>query len=220
MRTSLPWHDAGAAAGPRGLRLPDRWSLLALALALAVALPVLVVLASLLVPAGEIWRHLAETVLSDYCRNTLAAGVGRRARRDRDRRRHGLARQHVQLPRPPPVRMGAAAAVRGAGLHHRLHLHRPPAVRRAGADALRDAIGWGRADYWFPQIRSLGGAVVVHDARALSLRLSAGARRVPRAVGLRARGQPHARRAAPGAASSRSRCRWRGRRSPAASRSR
>ncbi len=78
MRTSLPWHDAGAGTLSRGPRLLDRWSLLALALALAVALPVLVVFASLLVPAGEIWRHLAETVLWDYVSNSalLAAGVG------------------------------------------------------------------------------------------------------------------------------------------------
>jgi iron(III) transport system permease protein len=26
---------------------------------------------------------------------------------------------------------------------------------------LRDATGWTRADYWFPPIRSLGGAIVV-----------------------------------------------------------
>ncbi len=161
MRTSLPWHDAGAGTLSRGPRLLDRWSLLALALALAVALPVLVVFASLLVPVGEIWRHLAETVLWDYVSNSalLAAGVGL-----------GVIALGV----------GAAWLVSmcefpGRGVFE-WALLLPFAVptyiigytytdllQYAGPlqTLLREAMEWTREDYWFPQIRSLGGAIVV-----------------------------------------------------------
>lgn len=43
-----------------------------------VAAPILVVLASVVAPTGDVWRHLATTVLPDYVRNSLAlmGGVG------------------------------------------------------------------------------------------------------------------------------------------------
>ena len=161
MRMSSPSLDAGAAAPLRRLALPDRWTLLALVLAMAVALPVLVVLASVLAPAREVWAHLADTVLRDYVVNSalLAAGVGLGV----------LA-----------IGVGAAwlvsmCAFPGRGLFEWLLLL-PLAVptyiigytytdllQYAGPvqTLLRDTTGWGHADYWFPQIRSLGGAVVV-----------------------------------------------------------
>jgi iron(III) transport system permease protein len=161
MRTSLPWHDAGAAAAPRGPRLPDRWSLLALALALAVALPVLVVFASVLVPAGEIWRHLAETVLWDYLINSalLAAGVGL-----------GVitigvgAAWLVSMCDFPGRRLFEWALLLPFAVPtYIIGYTYTDLLQYAGPlqTLLRDTMGWGRADYWFPQIRSLGGAVVV-----------------------------------------------------------
>jgi len=161
MRTSSPSLDAGAGAALRRPGLPDRWSLLALTLALAVALPVLVVAASLLVPAGEVWAHLADTVLWDYVVNSalLAVGVG-----------VGVI----------GIGVGAAwlvsmCAFPGRGLFEWVLLL-PLAVptyiigyaytdllQFAGPvqTLLRETMGWSRADYWFPQIRSLGGAIVV-----------------------------------------------------------
>ncbi|MEE3215119.1 MAG: iron ABC transporter permease, partial [Pseudomonadota bacterium] len=49
----------------------SRWGWLTLGVAAVVALPVLVILGHILVPAGDIWRHLADTVLSRYLVNTL-----------------------------------------------------------------------------------------------------------------------------------------------------
>ncbi|MGB7550593.1 MAG: iron ABC transporter permease, partial [Chromatiaceae bacterium] len=40
------------------------------------ALPVLVVMSFLLVPAGEVWGHLADTVLRDYVVNSLWLMLG------------------------------------------------------------------------------------------------------------------------------------------------
>ena len=49
---------------------PAAW--LSVAIAVFLALPILAVLASLVQPAGETWRHLAATVLSRYVGNTAA----------------------------------------------------------------------------------------------------------------------------------------------------
>lgn len=54
------------------------WRFSSLLVALTIALPILVVFAAWLQPAGEIWQHLAETVLSNLLKNTfvLLIGVG------------------------------------------------------------------------------------------------------------------------------------------------
>ena len=56
----------------------DPWFLLVLAGAIPVALPMLVVLGYLAAPFGDVWRHLADTVLARYVLNTvwLLVGVG------------------------------------------------------------------------------------------------------------------------------------------------
>lgn len=141
--------------------LPDRWSLLAFVLALLVALPVLVVFAALFVPHGEIWSHLVSTVLLGYVGHTLALAAG--------------VAIGVTL-----IGVGSAWLVTmcrfpGRGLFE-WALLLPFAVptyiigytytdllQFAGPlqTALRETMDWSRQDYWFPEIRSLGGAIVV-----------------------------------------------------------
>ncbi|HEX5796512.1 MAG TPA: iron ABC transporter permease [Geminicoccaceae bacterium] len=161
MRTSLPLNDAHPGAAPRGPWLPDRWTVLAVALAMAVALPVMVVFASVLVPTAGVWSHLAQTVLWDYLANTalLALGVGL-----------GVI----------AIGVGAAWLVSMCDFPGRsvfewallLPLAVPTYIigytytdllQFAGPvqTLLRDVMDWGRADYWFPPIRSLGGAIAV-----------------------------------------------------------
>lgn len=68
-----------AAGGRARSRLrPDGWSLGVTAMALALALPVLVVASFVVRPAGEVWRHLAATMLAEYVTNSvlLLLGVG------------------------------------------------------------------------------------------------------------------------------------------------
>lgn len=74
---TAPAKPAGLIRSVIGWRL-DRWTSLSLGLAFLVALPVLVVLSSLLIPATDIWYHLATTVLPRYLVNTaiLMVGVG------------------------------------------------------------------------------------------------------------------------------------------------
>jgi len=47
-----------------------------MAIALLISIPILTVVFSIFTPAGEIWSHLAETVLSDYIRNSLLLITG------------------------------------------------------------------------------------------------------------------------------------------------
>ena len=138
-----------------------RWVAVPVAVAALVAVPVLVVAVHVLVPAGEVWRHLVDTVLWRYVSNTLwlAVGVGvgtlvigtgtawlcsmcRFPGR-------GLFEWALLLPLAVPT---YAIAFTYAGL-----------FEFAGPvqTGLREMFGWGRDDYWFPAPRSLGGAIVV-----------------------------------------------------------
>ena len=75
-------------------------------------------------------------------------------------------------------------------------------------------------DLWFPEVRSLGGCILLFGLRALPLRLPFHARDVPDAGREPDRSLAHAGRHRARACSSRWRCRSRGRRSRSARRSR
>jgi iron(III) transport system permease protein len=134
---------------------------LSLAIALALALPILAVVASVLEPAGEAWRHLAATVLPNYVANTalllalVACGVmsigvvsawliasyrfpGAR-----------LLEWALMLPLAMPAYVMAYAYTDW------LQFSGPV------QGGLRALTGWQAREYWFPEIRSLGGAAVV-----------------------------------------------------------
>lgn len=154
------------AAAPSGRRVVWRRpefasSLFIGTLALLLALPVLVVLGSVLVPASEVWRHLASSVLPDYVANslllmlgvgtgTLLIGVGTAwlttLCRFPGRR---LFEWALLLPMAMPAYI---IAYTYTGL-----------LDYAGPvqTLLRDWTGWGYGDYWFPAIRSLPGAVLM-----------------------------------------------------------
>lgn len=134
---------------------------LAIAVALLLALPILVVAASVLQPAGEAWRHIADTVLARYVGNTallvvlVAGGVMSIG---------VVSAWLVASYRFPGARVLEWALV--------LPLAMPAYVMAyaytdwlqvAGPvqGSLRALTGWGARDYWFPEIRSLGGAAVV-----------------------------------------------------------
>lgn len=135
--------------------------IVAIAVALLLALPIAIVAASVLQPAGEAWRHIADTVLARYVGNTallvvlVAGGVMSIG---------VVSAWLVANYRFPGVRVLEWALV--------LPLAMPAYVMAyaytdwlqvAGPvqGALRSLTGWGARDYWFPEIRSLGGAAVV-----------------------------------------------------------
>ena len=161
MSTSLPTIDARPKVGWRPPRRVDRWSLVALGLALAVALPVLVVFASVLVPAGGVWSHLAHTVLWGYVSNTalLALGVGLGV----VALGVGAAWLVSMCQFPGRSLFEWALLLPFAVPTYIIGYTYTDLLQYAGPvqSALRELTGWGHADYWFPPIRSLGGAIVV-----------------------------------------------------------
>ena len=126
-----------------------------------VALPILAVLAHVFVPAPEVWNHLAATVLPRYLINTaiLATGVGVLVFivgvgsawlvvmcRFPGRRIFEWA---LLLPLAVPTYVIAYAYT------DFLQFTGPVQT------GLRELFDWTRHDYWFPDIRSLGGAIVL-----------------------------------------------------------
>ena len=140
---------------------PDAWTIAALVIAGLVAVPVVVVMASVLAPAGEVWRHLAATVLAGYIFNTfmLMAGVGAgtlligvaAAWLVTMCRFPGRAVFEWALLLPLAVPTYAIAFTYGGLFEYAGPLQ----------SELRGLFGWGRGDYWFPDVRSLGGAILV-----------------------------------------------------------
>lgn len=124
-----------------------------------ISIPVLVIIASLGQPFSEVWRHLLDTVLSDYITNSvlLMLGVGSgtlllgvstawlTAMCDFPGRR--LFNWALLLPMAMPAYI---IAYTYTGL---LDFSGPL------QSALRETFDWGYGEYYFPQIRSLGGAI-------------------------------------------------------------
>lgn len=142
-------------------RLPNRWQTAAALLTALLALPVLVVFGYVFSPTAEVWAHLADTVLADYVSNSLllmigvAIGVlglgvstawltsvchfpGRR-----------VFEWALLLPMAVPAYI---IAYTYTGM---LDFAGPVQTQ------LRAWFDWSYGDYWFPEIRSLGGAVVM-----------------------------------------------------------
>ena len=139
--------------------LPKLGLSLAIGIALVLALPILVIAAYLALPTDEIWQHLADTVLSDYLRNTviLVLGVG----------------MGVLLLGLPTAWLSSMCEFPGRTWFEwalLLPLAMPAyiiAYTYTGMldfsgvvqSSLRAWFGWQAQDYRFPEIRSLGGAI-------------------------------------------------------------
>ena len=164
--TQLFWRMAGRdGAGARGAARRDPaatlWLLAAGAIVGLIALPIATVVGHLLLPSEGVWPQLLQTVLPVYLRNTilLAALVaaltvvigvttgwlvatcnfpGRR-----------MLEWALMLPMAMPGYVIAYVAF------DRLSYWGPV------QSTLRATFGWGRDDYWFPQIGSLPGAALL-----------------------------------------------------------
>lgn len=169
-----------------------------MAAAAIIALPVLAILREVFQPdREEVWAHLLDTVLADYVTNSvlLAVGAGLGAallgvgaawivamHRFRGR---GVLEWALLLPLAMPTYVIAYV--------YTDLLQFPGPVQTA----LREAFGWQRGDYWFPDVRSLGGAIVVFSlvfypyvyvlARAAFLERSGSLMEAARSLGLSTR---------------------------------
>ncbi|MGA0395242.1 MAG: ABC transporter permease, partial [Rhodospirillales bacterium] len=140
----------------------DRWSLGTMIIAALIAIPLLTVFFLALSPSDDIWKHLSTTVLPDYIFTTigLMAGVGVGtfiigvgtawlATMCRFPGRQ-IFQWALLLPLAVPAYVIAYVYT--------------DILEFAGPvqQALRDIFGWKLArDYWFPEIRSLGGAITM-----------------------------------------------------------
>jgi iron(III) transport system permease protein len=133
-----------------------------MAIALLIVTPILVVFSSVLTNSGDIWQHLITTVLPDYITSSLLLMLG-----------VGLCTGVigvgtawlVTLCRFPGRRwvewglllpLAAPAYVLAYVYTEMLEFYGPV------QSALRAVFGWTAVgDYWFPTVRSLGGAIVV-----------------------------------------------------------
>lgn len=153
--------QTGESPKRRRVRRPGGWGVLVILIALLISAPVLVVMSSVLTPAGEVWRHLAATLLPEYLRNslflmlgvgvgTLLIGVG--------------SAWLVTMCRFPGrsvfewallLPMAIPAYILAYAYTDFLQFSGPLQTM------LRNVSGWSAREYWFPNVRSLGGAVLM-----------------------------------------------------------
>jgi iron(III) transport system permease protein len=158
--SSIPLPVSSVSSFAARFRL-SRWSLAAVLIAALTALPVTVVVSRVFIPSNGVWSHLAETVLTEYLLNTLEltllVGGGTLV--------IGVATAWtVTMCRFPGSRvlewalllpMAVPAYVMAYTYTDLLQFVGPVQT------ALRAWFGWTRRDYWFPDIRSLGGAATM-----------------------------------------------------------
>ena len=138
------------------------WIILVIAIALLIATPIIFIFSSIFTDAGEIWQHLLDTVLIDYITNSfwLMIGVG----------------MGVLVLGVGTAWLVTMCSFRGSSWLEWLLLLplAAPAYLLAYAytnlldyfgpvqTGLRNIFGWTSLEqYWFPNIRSLWGAVVM-----------------------------------------------------------
>lgn len=158
---SQPTRGGLSALSHRLMPALTPWTALLLGAALIVALPVLVVLSHIVMPVDEVWQHLASTVLPRYLGNTLflviSVGLGTLILgtgtawlvvmcRFPGRR---LFEWALLLPLAVPTYVIAYAYTDFLQFSGPLQ------------GWLRELFGWEHGDYWFPNIRSLGGAATL-----------------------------------------------------------
>ena len=180
----------------RFLERRTEWNALTITASLAaclIAVPIVVVLGNVFLPAGDTWEHLARTVLAEYISNTLwlMLGVGAGVTvvgvatawlttmcRFPGR---GFFQWALILPLAVPAYVMAYA-------YTDFFQFTGPVQ-----SALRTGFGWKAREYWFPEVRSLGGAAMIFTfvfypyvyllARAAFLAQGAGLIEVGRSLG-------------------------------------
>lgn len=142
-------------------RRPSALSATALVATVVLAAPILVVLSRVFAPGAGTWAHLADTVLPDYVANSLALMLGVAA---------GVTVGGVTtawittMCRFPGQRVFEWALLLPMAMPAYVMAYAyTDLLQFAGPvqSALRGYFGWSAGDYWFPDVRSIGGAVVM-----------------------------------------------------------
>ncbi|XFA72313.1 iron ABC transporter permease [Thermosynechococcaceae cyanobacterium Okahandja] len=145
----------------RSLVWLKRWDALVWLIAALIAIPILVVLSQVFVNTGDTWQHLAETVLANYLLNSLwlmlGVGVGvitigvSTAWLVTNCQFWGVRWWQWLLltPLAAPAYVLAYTYTEFFAFEGRAQVW------------LRQITGWQYGDYWFPNVRSLGGAIAM-----------------------------------------------------------
>mgnify|MGYP001610113533 CR=1 FL=1 len=153
--------DAGSAWRGLGLRRVGALTAITTLIAALLAVPVVVVLANVFVPSHGTWAHLASTVLPEYIANTLwlLAGVSAMVIFG------GVSTAWlVTMCRFPGQRwfewtlilpLAMPAYIMAYAYTDFLQFTGPLQTW------LRAITGWQAREYWFPEIRSVGGAIAM-----------------------------------------------------------
>ncbi len=153
---TLSW----VAAPFRG-RSFEPWSISTVAIALVLALPVITVASFVFHPAGDVWRHLASTVLDDYIVNSLSLMIGVAI----GTLVIGVSTAWlVTLCRFPGRRIFEWMLLLPLAMPAYIIAYTYTGMFDFAGPvqtALRQWFGWSLGDYWFPEIRSLGGAILM-----------------------------------------------------------
>ncbi len=137
------------------------WILGTIVIALLISIPVLTVLSSVLLPSSDVWQHLKTTVLTEYIKNSLLLVVGVSA----GTLIIGITTAWLCSVCEFPGRKVFSWLLL-------LPLAFPPYIIAytytglldfAGPvqSFMRELFGWGYGDYWFPPVRTLGGAITM-----------------------------------------------------------
>ena len=131
-------------------------------IALIIATPVLIVVGHIFMPAGEVWSHLVATVLPRYIKNSLILMIG-----------VGIGTFVIGVSTAWLVSMCKFPAKKLISWALLLPMAVPAYIlayvytdflQYSGPvqSYLREIFEWSsKRDYWFPNIRSLGGAIIV-----------------------------------------------------------
>lgn len=154
-------HPMPSAPGLTRRRWLSPWTLGALAVVALIALPILTVTAQVFRSSEGVWPHLAETVLGLYLSNTLLLVAGTAAIAIVIGVTTGWVVAALEFPGRRLFEWALVLPMAMPGyviayVYFDLLSYAGPLQ-----GWLRATFGWGRGDYWFPQIASLPGAMVV-----------------------------------------------------------
>ena len=137
---------------PKVRQQSPKWTEFSLVIALLISIPIFTVIFSVFTPSGEVWQHLAETVLGDYVRNSLWLIIGVSV---------GVISIGVSsawlitMCEFPGRKFFEWASILPFAIPAFLDIAGPLQTM------LRSTFGLGIEDYWFPNIRSVEGAILI-----------------------------------------------------------
>ena len=139
----------------------NRWGIIIILIALVLSLPILVIASFVLLPNNDNWQHLVDNLLGEYISNSLLLMLGVSA---------GVLSMGVitawltSMCEFPGRRFFTWALLLPLAIPAYIIAYTYTGIFDFSGPVqslLRDVFGWQYGDYWFPEVRSLGGAIAM-----------------------------------------------------------